>query len=148
MTRHTGNDGPDIGKRMTRSSSKVAQGIHNVATSSVPNSNDNNDNNDTDDTNNIDKGIKWVARCTGNEHGNEPYPRSPSPLILDKQNNDEHPMSKEHSNNSDTDSDSNSNSEHVSSNIPDSTYASLRYSDEVKDTITNSSSTNSKSPDE
>ena len=56
-----------ISKGMRKGSNKAAQGIHNVATSSVPNSNDNNDNNDTDDTNNIDKGSKRVARRTDND---------------------------------------------------------------------------------
>ena len=84
VRRCTGNDGPGIGKGMRKGSNKAAQGTHNVATSSVPNSNDNNDTNNTDNTNNIDKGNEQMARRTGNEHGNEPCPRSPSPLMIDK----------------------------------------------------------------
>ena len=83
--KHLGKqDLESIGKGMRKGSNKAAQGTHNVATSSVPNSNDNNDTNNTDNTNNIDKGNEQMARRTGNEHGNEPCPRSPSPLMIDK----------------------------------------------------------------
>ena len=55
-----------------------------------------------------------MTRRTDNDHGKESCPRSPSPLIVYNNNNDEHPMYNEKSNNSDTDSDTDSDSEHVS----------------------------------
>ena len=70
VTRRTSNDGPGIGKRVTRSrsSNKAAEGIHNVATSSIPNSNSNDNNNDTDHINDVDKqGSKSVTRRTSND---------------------------------------------------------------------------------
>ena len=72
VTRRTSNDGPGIGKRVTRSrsSNKVVEGVHNAATLSVPNSNANNDRNDTDSkTDNIHKQIDPMTRRTDNDHG-------------------------------------------------------------------------------
>jgi len=137
------DDLQSIGKRMRRST-KAAQGIRNVSTVSLVKPNDNNDTNTTID--NVIRGNERVTKSNCNGHVNEPCPRSPSPLT-DKPNGDDHLMSnKEPLNNNDTVS--TSDSEHVPSVIPDLTHTTLRHSDQIKDTTKNSSSTNSKSPDE